>query len=105
MTLFTGAERCIPLLSGASDALHFKLGRLDYHKNLQETETIQRSVDWIVRDLRVTAYDVPLSDCDVDNIEGSLLPTTLMHHSVRAAAEYLSMTVGFLRTPTCREPI
>lgn len=30
--LFSGAERCIPLLSGASDALIFKVRRLVYGK-------------------------------------------------------------------------
>lgn len=50
MCLRKGAERCVPLLSGVSDALNFKVGRLHYKDNLQETETLHRSVNWIVRD-------------------------------------------------------
>lgn len=99
MGLRTGAERCVPLLSGVSDALNFKVGRLCYGDNLQETETLQRSVDWIMRDLRVTEYELTLSDQDGDNSERALLPSTLTHDSVRATAEYLYVQVGQQRTP------
>lgn len=89
MSLNTGAERCVPFLRGVSNALNFKVGRLYYSDHLQETDTLHRSVEWIVRDLRVTDYHVYLSDYRDDHNERALLPTTLTHASVRATAEYL----------------
>ncbi|KAH7711184.1 hypothetical protein AAVH_21517 [Aphelenchoides avenae] len=92
--LYAGAERCVPLLSGVSDALNFKVGRLIYEDNIQDTETLNQSVDWIVRELQVSDYELVLSDHRGDDNERALLPTTLTHDSVRAAAEHLFADVG-----------
>ncbi|KAH7695948.1 hypothetical protein AAVH_36986, partial [Aphelenchoides avenae] len=90
MGLYSGAERCVPLLNGLSNASNFEVGRLHYVQNLQETEeTLERSVNWIVRDLRMTEYKLALWDGSGDNNDRALLPTTLTHDSVRGKAEYL----------------
>lgn len=96
MQLHAGAERCVPLLSGVTDALHLKVGRLRYVENLQETETLQKSVDWIVRDLRVSGYELRFG-CDTDNLTRAMLPTTLTHDFVRATAEHLDVRVCFTK--------
>lgn len=95
MALCTGAERCAPLLSRLSDTLNVKVGRLYYADNLQEAETLERSVDWIVRELRVTDFELCLCDNARDDLRLAMLPTTLTHHSMRATAEYLYVNVGF----------
>lgn len=95
--LHSGAERCVPLLSGVSDALNFKVGRLNFEENLQETETLERSVDWIVRDLRVASYELLLCDDKGDDHMLARLPTILTHRSVRDTAEYLCAKVSLRR--------
>ncbi|KAH7711798.1 hypothetical protein AAVH_20893 [Aphelenchoides avenae] len=95
MGLYSGAERCVPLLNSLPNASNFEVGRLHYVQNLQETEeTLEQSVDWIVRDLRVTDYKFALWDGLGDDDDRALLPTTLTHDSVRGKAEYLSAEIG-----------
>lgn len=93
MKLCTDAEQCVPLLCGVSESLNFKVGRLVYEENLQETDTLERSVEWIVGDLQVAAYELVLGD--YGHREQGLIPTTLTHHSVRGTMEHLYANVRF----------
>ncbi|KAH7706611.1 hypothetical protein AAVH_26156 [Aphelenchoides avenae] len=80
-------------ISYVSNELNFKVGLLHYSDHLQETETLERSVNWIVRDLHVTDYELSMRSNGFNSNKRAVLPTTLTHDSVRATAEYLYVHV------------